>query len=489
MISFPKSINRTFTLTLSLLISLQITAQEIDGRIKDVLDPVDAQDAATKAYVDSLASLADTSNTNELQQMRASRSGDTLYLSGDGYLIIPGLSFANNSVQENLEDGISPIEIYNSGVPLDSLYGKNHNGGLLFYLDTQDTILGLEALVAAPSDLASVATWGCENIVINIPQVTSVPPTGPGAEIGDGVTNAFTIESECAQTDIAAKKARAYDDGTWYLPSVNELVEMYDKLGVGNFSDQPYWSSTQANAYYAWYKHMGSASAPLLLSKSANAFIRPVRTVFEEGVSVQKMLELGSTPKSLYDSGIPLDSLYGKTYAGGLIFYLNTIDGTGLVAAPTDAPTTLHWGNSGGLGVGCNILFTGAILTGIGDGATNTMTVLNADCDSTGSAFHYVDTLSLDGYTDWFLPSLDELYEMYKNLHRYDCGASPPFCEPFVTCDHNVCPTSLGGFGTDEYWSSTAEVAASSFSQSILLGVQYSITNNTLNLVRAIRAF
>lgn len=51
---------------------------------------------------------------------------------------------------------------------------------------------------------------------------------------------------------------------------------------------------------------------------------------------VQVLLNGGKTPLELVNDGIPLNSLYGKMYEGGFIFYLNTNDGSGMVAATED---------------------------------------------------------------------------------------------------------------------------------------------------------
>ena len=103
-----------------------------------------------------------------------------------------------------------------------------------------------------------------------------------------------------------------------------------------------------------------------------------------------------------------LDSLYGKTYEGGLIFYLNTVNGSGFIAAPTDIEPIQTW-NFDDLKIE-----TGASNDALYAGKSNTALIISVQGD--GGAAFACDQLSLNGYNDWFLPSRRELDEFYVNL-------------------------------------------------------------------------
>lgn len=62
------------------------------------------------------------------------------------------------------------------------------------------------------------------------------------------------------------------------------------------------------------------------------------------------------------------------------------------------------WGNTA-------VNVTG-LSTSIGAGATNTTTIIAAD--GTAAAASICQNLSLNGYTDWFLPSMGELQQLYN---------------------------------------------------------------------------
>ena len=131
---------------------------------------------------------------------------------------------------------------------------------------------------------------------------------------------------------------------------------------------------------------------------------------------VQFLLDGGKSPKTLFDSGVPLDSLYGKTYAGGLIFFVNTepanypeFDGEGLVCTDRDFGNFDEWG--------CFVV-TGATGRAVGTGKSNTETIINADCGGRPSKSAKIcDELVLNGFEDWWLPSIDEVDLIYRNLH------------------------------------------------------------------------
>lgn len=123
--------------------------------------------------------------------------------------------------------------------------------------------------------------------------------------------------------------------------------------------------------------------------------------------SVQERLNENETPISIYNSGVVLDSLYGKNYKGGLIYYLNTSNGTGLVAHWQDNSSALNWGGSADIAAANNTI--------IGSGLSNTNAITNYYLN-TNTAADYCDNLVLNNYSDWFLPSKDEMLMMINVL-------------------------------------------------------------------------
>jgi hypothetical protein len=89
-------------------------------------------------------------------------------------------------------------------------------------------------------------------------------------------------------------------------------------------------------------------------------------------------------------------------------------------------------------------------------------------------------------YSNWYLPSQDELQLMYANLQRFGCSTNTPGApDPFL------CPTRKGSF-TFDYWSSTEYDTKDAWGQDFNRGNQFYLSNfNTLITlaVRAVRAF
>jgi hypothetical protein len=147
-------------------------------------------------------------------------------------------AYATNSV--GTAYGIQQ-SITTSSVPL--AIGSTYAGGIIFYLDNT----GQHGLVCTPNDLG-IYSWGCYEISI------------PGTSIlfGSGANNTSAIVLSCSENNIAAKicdnlDLNGYSD--WYLPSKNELLQIYLQLnvrGIGNFSNLDYWTSSEVNNLCVW---------------------------------------------------------------------------------------------------------------------------------------------------------------------------------------------------------------------------------------------
>jgi hypothetical protein len=118
----------------------------------------------------------------------------------------------------------------------------------------------------------------------------------------------------------------------------------------------------------------------------------------------------------------------GDTYAGGIVFYLDTADAChGLVCAPSDQGQNIKWTEAGAL------------------------------CKSLNSG----------GFSDWRLPTKNELNQMFRNLKN----------------------NRLGSFGDDFYWSSNESYPNFMWGQDFKTGYQLNYSKYFTYSVRAVRAF
>ncbi len=195
----------------------------------------------------------------------------------------------------------------------------------------------------------------------------------------------------------------------------------------------------------------------------------PLTELLAGGVSIGDLLNSGQSPIVLFNGGVTADSLYGKMYGGGLIFYIDTLDiyptFEGLVSAPFDQSADSEWGCNG-------TSISGANGTVIGAGSINTTKIEDA-CLTSGIAADTCANLDLNGFMDWFLPSQDELNEMYLKI-----GPVAPSPN-----------TNIAEFVADTYWSSTQIGASSARFQNLGNGSQGSSIKTYNDNVRAVRAF
>ncbi|MCX6534882.1 MAG: DUF1566 domain-containing protein [Actinobacteria bacterium] len=67
------------------------------------------------------------------------------------------------------------------------------------------------------------------------------------------------------------------DQSDWFLPSKDELNQMYiQQTAIGGFSSDYYWSSSEDAGYFAWDQYFRNGSQNYYY-KYTTSYVRPVR--------------------------------------------------------------------------------------------------------------------------------------------------------------------------------------------------------------------
>ena len=161
----------------------------------------------------------------------------------------------------------------------------------------------------------------------------------------------------------------------------------------------------------------------------------------------------------------------GQSYGGGIIFYIDGTGQHGLIAAPGDQSSGVQWYN----GSYTTISATG---TAVGTGQTNTNAIVTNQGPGVYAA-QICNELVLGGYSDWFLPSNDELNLMFLNLKGAGVGdfTTLPFYWTSSEADSPNSATDADGLFFD--------ILNGGYSS----GFVANFDKSTLGRVRAIRAF
>ena len=179
----------------------------------------------------------------------------------------------------------------------------------------------------------------------------------------------------------------------------------------------------------------------------------------DTGLDLNKdgLLNPGEITKTVYQcNDIVTKYEIGMNYGGGIIFYLDATKTHGLIAAPSDQAYA-EWSPTS--------TTTNATAIGLGTGQSNT-NLITSTLGNGNYAAILCDQLVLNGFSDWFLPSRDELITLYNQK------------------------TVVGGFTDDHYWSSTETAGNTAFGLLFSNGGPTCCFAKSNQLpVRAIRAF
>jgi hypothetical protein len=155
----------------------------------------------------------------------------------------------------------------------------------------------------------------------------------------------------------------------------------------------------------------------------------------------------------------------GQSYQGGIIAYIFVLGDSGYIAGQTHGLIATSTNQSTGAQWGCSGNSISGTSTTLGTGLANTTAIVSG-CATTTNAASLCNNLTSGGYTDWYLPSRDELTKLYTNR------------------------ALIGGFNNVSYWSSSQSSSTTAWSLNFNTGTTSSTTTKITNLyVRAIRKF
>ena len=265
---------------------------------------------------------------------------------------------------------------------------------------------------------------------------------------GDGTTQAYVVTVTVA---TPAKAITAFSFQGLSPPVIGTINDAAHTISL----TVP--AGTDVTALVATFTTTGASVAiegtPQVSGLTANNFTNPVPYTVTAG-------DASTGGYTVTVTFAPL--AIGDSYQGGKIAYIDATGQHGLIVAAADqnAGVSIAWSN-----ITATLVGTG---TDLGAGQANTTAIVGqvvGGVSCTSGAAYLCDQLVELGYHDWYLPSKDELNQMYVNR------------------------VAIGGVWSAGYWSSSEVNATIAWGRNFDSGNQGNYEKRITARVRAVRSF
>jgi hypothetical protein len=427
------------------------TAESLTGGLAET-DPVFGASTASKItgadtvkWNNKLAAEVDGSVTNELQTLRI--SNDTIYLSQGGFVKLPSTS---------TNAALPPVATVQGATNIQSFSAR------------------INCLINASGfSTTSEFEWGNTNTYGNT--VIATPNTIVGKTNQLVYTDLIGLQSaNIYHYRLKATNAVDYtysNDMTFTtLPSAPQLITtainsatLTSAASGGNIVYDGGSPVTGRGVCYGTTTEPTISGNHTTNGMGSGTFVSSLTglvtgTIYYARAYATNVIGTGYGDEVSFMAGI------GANYLGGSVAYFfqpgdpgyQAGQFHGLIAAASDQALA-PWGCMG-------VPIPGADGTALGTGNQNTIDII-ATCTAAGIAARICSDLVTGGYSDWFLPSKDELAKLYLNKDL------------------------IGGFASENYWSSTEYNYANSYYHMFSSGTQYYGGRDYNGHVRAVRTF
>ncbi|WP_333696710.1 hypothetical protein [Flavobacterium sp.] len=161
---------------------------------------------------------------------------------------------------------------------------------------------------------------------------------------------------------------------------------------------------------------------------------------------------------------LPSPVSVGQSFQGGIVGYIYQPGDIGYVAGQIRGIIVATTTQSTGAQWGCSGVSINGTSSNLASGLNNTNLIVNG-CSTSNIAARICFNLTSGGFSDWVLPSHDELNRLYLNR------------------------SAIGGFLNTSYWSSTQATSTTARSINFSNGTSNNVTKTSLLYVRGIRYF